>query len=160
MKQENRGNRGEGPIGAERVKQSAAECWERKRRRESSRGCGASFHTTTATTPPQTCLPTGLPMWLSISARADGDGDGNGADIPNPSLAFLKPREPQMGNTRVDVLTTAAGLKNTHLRLTEGTMTGLFMLSKSLFILKYLEKLGSSHHESCPGASYIYISFI
>lgn len=81
-------------------------------------------------------------MWLSISAQADSDGDGS--DIPNTSLAFLKHREPQMGNTRVDVLATAPVLKNTHLRLTEGTMTGLFMLSKALF--KYLEKHGSSHH--------------
>lgn len=86
----------------------------------------------------------GLPLWLSISERADGGGEGS--DIPNTSLVFLKAREPQMGNTRVDVLTTAPVLKNTHLRLTEGTMTGLFMLSKALFILKYLEKHGSTHH--------------
>lgn len=38
-------------MGAERVKQSAAECWGKKRLTKSSRGCGARFNTTTTTTP-------------------------------------------------------------------------------------------------------------
>lgn len=105
-------------------------------------------------TPPHTQTHTHTHIYTPPPANGASDAavnlsDGDGSDIPDASLVLLKNPENLKWETHV---WTSSQLhqepRNTHLRSPEGTMAGLFVLSKASSILKNLEKHASSHHQS------------